>query len=150
TEAAHAAGGLTADLMQLLQQEIKAPEARAKSILDGAHQLDQQLAAGQAAASTAVLANAARTLNNLTFDLVQLLENEITAPAERVKGVFDRTRELNQKFEASGGLPADLRRNSAAALRASVDLLLKSNDSDGAFDAAEAADKVLQNLVAGA
>src|SRR5882672_4399233 len=109
---------------------------QAQQIAETQRMRAEQTAKDQRQRAEQTLTAAVGNANGLTVELARLFESEVKAPPARVKDILDRTRVLQQQLTASGLLTPELSRGEAAALRSTVDLLLKINDTAGALSSA--------------
>jgi tetratricopeptide (TPR) repeat protein len=92
---------------------------------------------------------ATQTATDLVFDLAQKFKNA-GVPTAVIADILARARQLQDQLSASGETSPDLRRSQAEALLETVNLLLTTGDTQGAFAAATQAHDIFQALLSAA
>src|SRR5262249_18748742 len=106
----------------------------------------QQEAVAQRNRAEQTLAAATETANRLIFDLAQRFRDTSGVPAALVKDILDRALALQEQLARSGQVSTELRRSQAAALGAIAETLFAQGDTEGAFEAADGARRIVQEL----
>jgi tetratricopeptide (TPR) repeat protein len=106
----------------------------------------QQEAQRQRARAEQTLAAATETANGLIFDLAQRFRDTSGVPIALIKNILERAQALQEQLIRSGATP-DLRRSQAVALNEIATTLLDQGDTKGAFEAADRARQITQELL---
>ena len=93
------------------------------------------------------LAQATETANGLVFDLARRFRDS-GLPAELVKEILDRARDLQEQLVGGGQVTAALRHSEGAALLETVTTLLRIGDTTAALSAADRARLIFESLLA--
>jgi tetratricopeptide (TPR) repeat protein len=91
---------------------------------------------------------ATQTSNDLIYDLALRFRNQIGVPSALVGDILSRAQKLQVDLTASGQTSPSLRRSQASVLLETALTLSSIGDSAGAFDAADRARMILEELVA--
>src|SRR5580693_5431532 len=109
---------------------------------------ERQIADQQRQRAEDTLAAATKTANSLVFDMAQRFRNTIGIPANVVKDILDRARDLQEQLTKSNQVTPDLKYSKASALGEMAESLQEIGDTAGALSAAEQARQILAALVA--
>ncbi|HLH92597.1 MAG TPA: tetratricopeptide repeat protein [Xanthobacteraceae bacterium] len=93
------------------------------------------------------LAAATQTANGLTVDLARRFRKTSGLSIALIKDILERARALQQELMRSGQATPDLRRSEANTLSEISATLLAQGDPKGAFEAAEGAQRIMENLL---
>jgi tetratricopeptide (TPR) repeat protein len=100
------------------------------------------------ARAEAALDAATETANGLIFNLAQRFRDVSGVPVALIKDMLDRALHLQEQLTQAGQVTPELRRSQAVALREISLTLLDQGDTKGAFDAANHARQIMQDLLA--